>query len=449
MNKIRENAFTNCLFALFVVAGLVTPSWRYGPFSWWPLGGAQLHVAGGPVKIGLLNLLPVLTILFWAARVRRVGSWQWGVRQITIPLVLYSLWSSIRLLGAPPRYVFIYGGNLILAWFVYLFLINQKPRLFQMLAIVMLVQSIVGIVQFLLQRDLGFRLFGELPLNPQFAGVSVIDARGDNWLRAYGLTAHPNLYGALLAACMALIFLRPWARFPADKLGVGILAGTGLVALFVSFSRAAWLGLGAAVTVWLAIRWRQGWRPPRRLGVSLVLLLIPLSLMLLFYGDLAVNRFTNLENPLEARSINERLSDARLALRIFLDHPWAGVGYGRYLDTAASISVGAARVHNVLLLTAAELGLPGLLAVIWLLTAPPLALFRLYRQGSGNEVAFALSLWMLVVFVNQLDTTLWISGNWQTAMLFALIAGQVSNLLTAPDGFQSRQLHSGAVGRNE
>ena len=75
------------------------------------------------------------------------------------------------------------------------------------------------------------------------------------------------------------------------------------------------------------------------------------------------SRLFALDTPTEAQSIDERQRDAALAVAIIRDAPLTGVGLGDYLAAAQRLDADAARVHNVPLLVAAELGLPGL--VIW------------------------------------------------------------------------------------
>ena len=152
---------------------------------------------------------------------------------------------------------------------------------------------------------------------------------------------------------------------------------------------------------------------------------------MLLYGDLVMSRFANLDQPLEARSINQRLYDASLALELVRENPLLGVGLGQNVNAASQTSEHADRVHNVLLLAAAELGVFGFLLVLWLLVAPLAAFLVPYRQGRYWDAAAGLAPWVTVVVVNQFDTTLWLTGNWQTAILFALAAGN-SALRLAP-----------------
>ena len=149
-----------------------------------------------------------------------------------------------------------------------------------------------------------------------------------------------------------------------------------------------------------------------------------LALLLFGYRDLVFSRLFSLDTPTEAQSITDRQRDAALALAVIRDAPLTGVGLGEYLDAAQRLDADAARVHNVPLLVAAELGLPGLALWLWLMVAP----FWLWlRPGASRRARYAtlgprLAPWVAMLVINTFDTTLWLSGNWQTAILFALVA---------------------------
>jgi O-antigen ligase len=104
-----------------------------------------------------------------------------------------------------------------------------------------------------------------------------------------------------------------------------------------------------------------------------------------------------------------------------------GVGLGSYTDVAQTVNPQAARVHNVLLLVTAELGLPGLLPLLWLLLAP--LTFKPLRPA-------ALAPWIAMLIIGLFDGTLWLTSNWQTAVLFGLLT---ANLWTEsyPDSHHS------------
>ncbi|MCI0393318.1 MAG: O-antigen ligase family protein [Chloroflexi bacterium] len=406
---------------------LVTPSWRYGPFAWLPLWRFA-ELAGGPVELGILNFLPVLLVAAWLAgrwlnsrwQVREQDRWQWGLSDLTLPFLGLTILGVVSLIPATARLQFIHVGGLALAWLVYLYVANEAPDLTLPLAAAAVVQGAVAVAQFLTQKDLGLAWLGELPLNPLLEGNSVIWARDHPWLRAYGLTAHPNFLGAILATL--LLFFLPALRRASGWRQTGLLLATSaaFLGLVTSFSRSAGLAFLVGALTWLYLDFRPS---PRNWSVRQLTarlrrpwLLLPLFLaagFLLLYGDLISNRLFVLDTPTEAQSISQREKDYHLALEIIARHPWFGVGLGNYTDHARMLVPDAARVHNVALLVTAELGFPGLFFLLWL-TLGPLV--------SKNKRALGWPPWLAMLVIGLFDTTLWLTGNWQTAILFGLLA---------------------------
>jgi len=433
-------------FALWFILSLITPSWRYGPFAWLPLLSYE-ELAGGPMSVGVVNLLPLIVVACtalgrWRGQAR--APWTWGPAAISLPLAGLSILGTLRLDPTNFRLVFIYVGMYALAWLVYLYALNERPRLLIPIAAVLLIQGGVAIGQFLAQRDLGLLPLGELPLHPAHEGNSVLWARGQPWLRAYGLTIHPNLLGAMMAALLLLAL--PAVRRTRGAGQVALLAGiaVGGAGLFLSFSRAAWLGLAAGLVVWGLLAWwgrragegathfRKGdaprWDAARVARGAPWVLGLALALVIAFaYRDLVFSRFFALDTPTEAQSISERLRDSALAVSLVRDHPLMGVGLGQYVDAAQQLDDSAVRVHNAGLMVAAELGLPGFLLWLWLMVAP----FWLWLRPGGYAARYPAALgpslapWVAMLVINTFDTTLWLSGNWQTAILFALLAAHV------------------------
>lgn len=424
-------------FALFLVAGLTTPSWRYGAFAWWPVARFD-ELAGGPVALGLLNFLPVLVAAAWLGALlleeRGRRAWTWGPFWITVPLLGLTILAAAGLEPSPFRRFFLNAGMLALAWLVYLYVTNARPRLRWPLAAVLIIQGTIAIGQFARQSDLGLVRFGELPLNPAFEGISVLTARGEPWLRAYGLTAHPNLLAAIMVA--GLLFLLPtrgqwrgWGR------AIYYAAATlGFAGLVLSFSRAGWLAFLCGALVF-AVLWRparassKAPAPPRRpaqVWLRLALPILPALFLLVSYRDLVFSRIFALDTPTEAQSIDQRLHDIGVAIGMVEESPWTGVGIGNYTDAAEALNADNGRVHNVGLLVAAELGLPGFALWLWLMLAPLWVYGRKLRQGrdgppSREAIALMLAPWAAMLVIDLFDTMLWLSSNWQTSILFSLL----------------------------
>lgn len=409
-------------FALWLALSMSTPSWRYGPLSWWPLLKLE-QFGGAPMVVGPLMLLPALATTGWAL-VRLIGGrrrrWYWGRPEVVLPLLGMTVLGVATLDPMPGRRTVLYGGSLVIAWFVLLFVINERPALALPLSVVMVVQGSIGVGQFLLQQELGLAALGELSLDPAVEGTAVLWARGHPWLRAYGLTTHPNMLGAMMASLWLLLLP---AYFRAQGWRRWTLAGVlfiGLGGLLVSFSRAAWLAFGLALMLWFLLRRRRdSGEPAGAVRWRRVLLLtLPGLLFLIFYRDLVLSRFLRLDTAIEAESIANRLRDAQLAWALLTAHPWRGVGLGAFHPAALALNGEASLVHNVPLLAAAELGLPALL--LWAC----LALGPFVRRGA--VAVHRLPPWLLLVVVGMFDVTLWWGHNWQTAILFALLAARVS-----------------------
>jgi hypothetical protein len=138
-------------------------------------------------------------------------------------------------------------------------------------------------------------------------------------------------------------------------------------------------------------------------------------LFLWLHHDLVAGRFLHLETPLEARSISDRRRDADLAIQLIRQHPWRGVGVRNYLAAVRAIEPDSRTVHNVLLLTAAELGLPG--AALWLWLA---------LSGLLHPLSAAWLPWSAMLVTNLFDIALSMTNSWYATVVFALLAAHLS-----------------------
>nr|MCW1967424.1 hypothetical protein [Anaerolineae bacterium] len=122
-----------------------------------------------------------------------------------------------------------------------------------------LCQSLIGIGQVVQQRSLGLAALGEWALDPHVRGVSVVMLGDLRFLRAYGLADHPNTLGGALALALLFLLFSPLATTRRVSRAVITFAHSlGALALYLTFSRAAWLAWGIGLVVgagWLA--WRR------------------------------------------------------------------------------------------------------------------------------------------------------------------------------------------------
>lgn len=150
---------------------------------------------------------------------------------------------------------------LLFIWFVFTFSYLKKllPSLVWGLLLVGVVclQAQWGIVQFITQSDLGFQILGEPQLGISIPGVAKFSVEGIKFIRAYGLYAHSNVFAAnLLASLFVCLYLGVHVsrKHTSESsalyrylLSVGYIL---FVALLLTFSRSAYLGLLLLILLW-------------------------------------------------------------------------------------------------------------------------------------------------------------------------------------------------------
>ena len=278
----------------------------------------------------------------------------------------------------------------------------------------LLLQAAIGLVQFGAQHHLGLSALGELPIDLAYPGVSVISAGGPPLIRLYGLSGHPNVIGGYAAVALLL--------------GVGVLRerrllgwalwSIGLIGLLLTFSRSAALGLlSGAITIALL-------RRPDRRRARLLLATAGgvIGLFALLFAPLIVARLSG-QGATEQVSIGERVEQTTLALELFGAQPLTGVGAGNFTlyNPPDTPLVPPQRAHNVPLLIASELGLPGVL--LWLagVASVMAAGVRSGRATTAMWPALLTSALIAMLVISLFDYYWWTSS--QGVYVWATIGG--------------------------
>lgn len=277
--------------------------------------------------------------------------------------------------------------------------------------------ALVGIAQVLRQGPLG--LPGEMTLPASSVGASIVVFGSTRWLRAYGLTLHPNILGGYLA--IGLLLALPLLDRRRWQLAWWLL----LLGLLLSFSRSAWLALALALPAlagWLA------WRQPvlrRPLGITLA----GAALIVLVCGVALARPFQSRLHPAavaaERRSLSERAEMIGVAQDLIWRRPLLGVGAGNFplAMRGAGTPVAPQYVHNLPLLLAAELGIAGGVLWLWLWLAP-IGLLRLRWPGADQWLMVLSGAWLALGVVGLWDSYPWAlpSGLLLTMLLFGLLS---------------------------
>lgn len=184
--------------------------------------------------------------------------------------------------------------------------------------------------------------------------------------RFAGTFGAPSVAAAYLAIGLFVAFARLFAaERPTHARWLGLVFGLGFLGLLLTRSRAVWIAF-AIGSVGLGLRaWVQG-RVSRRAAVWLG---IGALLAVLVAWPLVMDRL--LQDHGEAAEVRNNL--VRIALLMIADHPLTGLGINtatqHVIEYAAKADIKGwvFIVHNQFLLVAAETGLPGLLAFVWLI----------------------------------------------------------------------------------
>ena len=292
----------------------------------------------------------------------------------------------------------------------------------------LLVQVAIGAWQFIAQTtafSMPLSLDWPGDLIPSMSGASVVQLTdGTRWLRAYGTFPHPNLLGGwtvvLLALLLTAIFTSPRGR----SLMI-LLFNAGLALLALTFSRAAWLGLGASASV-LLLHSRRLDR--KKLLVLFFSAMLCLALLFLPLRSLAAARLAEPQVQTERVSSYTRLWLVQRTWEIIQQRPVAGVGIGSY---SLALSQHVAKfydiepVHNLPLLVWSELGIFGLLALAGLALVILIGAINARRPLAVGLSAALVGLLAISLFDHYLWTLA--PGRVLFGALLGLWAGQVEN----------------------
>lgn len=249
-----------------------------------------------------------------------------------------------------------------------------RPKLFWPLSLSLVLQSVLGLTQFIKGGTAGLWILGERTFSITSAAIAKFDFYGVEFLRPYATFPHPNvLAGFLVISSMLLTKLLPVSTLA--SLFLKATSSLAAVVVLLTVSRTAIV----AGFVYLLAR-KKNW-----IWSGLILLIL---LPVLFTRFSSLIDYDNL-------TFVRRQELSKIALNLWFKGPKElilGVGLNNFIPSAADLLlVGPGRflqpVHNIFLLTLSETGIIGLIGLLGFL--------RFRRRY--------LLIWLLIIFLGLFD----------------------------------------------
>jgi len=360
--------------------------------------GAHLPTLAGLVLCALMAGLPLVTRAGLSLLILACGLlWLvWALRTPPGPIGRINAWLlavlavAVLATGFSPVPLAAFKGLLKLVSYLGVYalmreLLVQAPawwdRLVAALLAGELITSVIGIRQ----------LFGD---SSALARWSDSNSVAEGTVRIYSTLENPNLLAGFLLPVLplAVVALLRW-RSRLQRLFALTALLLGLVALVLTYSRGAWMGMVASLAVvglLLALRHTRHWPPFWRRALPLALLLggaVVLAVLVLQVEPLRV-RVLSLLAGREDSSNNFRMNVWTSVLQMIQERPWLGIGPG---NTAFNLiyplyqqpKFNALSAYSIPLELAVEAGIPGLLAGLGLVfTAIRTGLAQRRAEGS-------------------------------------------------------------------
>ncbi|MFA5133888.1 MAG: O-antigen ligase family protein [Patescibacteria group bacterium] len=331
-----------------------------------------------------------LAILFWLPNLKKI-------KPPFIFLIFY-FFGLLSLVWAPDKvaafrvWLYLLEGGL-----VYFYLHSQKEtRLIAAWAflISLFAASIFGIWQFFNLGSPAFKWLGLAARGAWNLGDIVIEAGSGRWLRAYGPFPHPNIFGGYLAAAILSLFviLKPKEKFQRSLVAfrmtvIYVFGGVFLFALFLTFSRSAWLGFAIAAIYFIFKNFKKE-------KINFFVFLSVLFVALYFIFQPLVMTRVGLGGRLEQKSNTERVESWREGFASWRKDPFFGGGIGTMDYKLQVTNKMQEPPHNIFILVLTQLGAFGFFLYI-------LFWRRLWKNKS------LCSILILFLIIGVLDHYLW------------------------------------------
>jgi O-antigen ligase len=322
-----------------------------------PFGAIPFSVGFYPtfLDVALLALFGV-----WLARVLTRAQEDFVISLLDLPILIFIVLAVVAFIAGSAhsgitKDTLRHFVEIIIGISLYFVVTNSVRRYRQLRQIVIVIicagflASLIGVILYFLPKPTTVRLLSVLRMFHYPSGWSVLRFVEDNQelpLRAISTSVDPNVLGGLLIMITSLTIPQLVAQRPLlRKVWIAPILATMAVCLLLTFSRGAFVAIGAIAVFLGAIRYRR---------LLLVMALAAIIILVLPQTQEYIQHF-RAGILIQDRATLMRLGEYKDALTLISRYPWFGVGFGG--TPSIDLYIG---VSNVYLLIAEEMGLIGL-----------------------------------------------------------------------------------------
>jgi hypothetical protein len=299
------------------------------------------------------------------------------------------LWSIFSLFYAINQFIGVFFIIKLIEWYVlYLFIIfhivSRETILYTKTVLIIktvcrvfifvgVIESVLGIVQFLQQKSIGLTFISESVVHSSMPGIAKIIAYNTPYIRAYGTFPHPNILGGFLMTSILLSYFY-YKVFHVEHRSVfkqQVVIGIQSVGLLLTFSKSAMLGLVVACVYFKIVS--RGTNNGSQLIIDKIQHIekklfhverfkinFIIGMVVVFVMSMLFFQFNM--DALLFQSLRERLVYQSIAIDVIRNHPILGISCGQLVIFMSQSSIypllswQLQPVHNIFLLIWAELG---------------------------------------------------------------------------------------------
>ncbi len=301
-----------------------------------------------------------------------------------------------------------------------------KQAFYSIFLILASFQSILAIWQFIIQKSIGLGKIGEQLLSPDIIGVAKIVSSGTKLIRGYGTFPHPNLLSAFLALGIIIalyLLIKTTKKYQKTVYSAALFIN--IIGLTVTFSRAGFLAAGFGVLTLLAIFVYKYRKTEKNITLfAIFVVLISCIISFLIFKPYLLTRTT-----ISDQASLERIFYAKTAWQMIKHQPFMGIGIGEsviHMQQYSPIKLWPWQiqpVHNFFLLSAAELGIPGMLILVWIFLSH---LKTLNNKLTGGYTTKYLLLAIFICFLILMQFDHYFYTLQQTQMLLWILLGMIT-----------------------